>query len=177
LGAAEATAGGANNFAGGQNHLASNCSQASQKRQEGAQLMTSFFSSHSFSEGYAWCVECIRQSVYASLATELEMNKAMGENEDGDFCGSNPIHEIQAVELLRQGQLEQAEEELLAFNSKADNKVASAASNNLALLSIVVSGKCCQQIYFYKFCYFFQRGGDKLEDAVQYCEQALSLDR
>uniref|UniRef100_A0A183BV13 t-SNARE coiled-coil homology domain-containing protein n=1 Tax=Globodera pallida TaxID=36090 RepID=A0A183BV13_GLOPA len=90
-----------------------------------------------FSEGYAWCVQSIRHSVYASLATELEMNKV--------------------VEQLRHGELDQAVEELLVFNNK-ENKVASAASNNLALISIL-------------------RGEDSLEDATQYCEQALSLDR
>lgn len=62
-------------------------------------------------------MECIRQSVYASLATELEMNKV--------------------VEQLRHGQLDQAMEDLLAFNNK-ENKVASAASNNLALINILV---------------------------------------
>ncbi|KAL3107651.1 hypothetical protein niasHT_018849 [Heterodera trifolii] len=91
-----------------------------------------------FSEGYAWCVECIRRSVYASLATELEMNKV--------------------VEQLRHGQLDQAVEELLVFNNKEESKVASAASNNLALICVL-------------------RGDDNLEDATQYCEQALSLDR
>lgn len=75
------------------------------------------FCSISFSEGYSWCVECIRQSVYASLATELEMNKV--------------------VEQLRQGRLDEAVEDLLAFNSK-ESKVASAASNNLALINILV---------------------------------------
>lgn len=46
---------------------------------------------------------------------------------------------MQAVELLRQGHLDQAVEELLAFNNKADSKVASAASNNLALVNILVA--------------------------------------
>lgn len=73
---------------------------------------------NSFSEGYAWCVECIRRSVYASLATELEMNKV--------------------VEQLRHGQLDQAVEELLVFNNKEESKVASAASNNLALICVLV---------------------------------------
>ncbi|CAK5044811.1 unnamed protein product [Meloidogyne enterolobii] len=87
---------------------------------------------------YAWCVECIKHSIYATLATELEMNKV--------------------IELLRQGHLDQAIEDLLAFNSKTDGKIASAASNNLALINLL-------------------KGEDKLEDALQYCEQALSLDR
>lgn len=62
------------------------------------------------------------------------------------------------IELLRQGHLDQAIEDLLAFNSKTDGKIASAASNNLALINLL-------------------KGEDKLEDALQYCEQALSLDR
>uniref|UniRef100_A0A915LF34 Intraflagellar transport protein 88-like protein n=1 Tax=Meloidogyne javanica TaxID=6303 RepID=A0A915LF34_MELJA len=64
----------------------------------------------------------------------------------------------QVIELLRQGHLDQAIEDLLAFNSKTDGKIASAASNNLALINLL-------------------KGEDKLEDALQYCEQALSLDR
>lgn len=71
-----------------------------------------------FSEGYAWCVETIKQSVYAPLAIELEMNKA--------------------VDLLKQGDLQAATEALLAFNNK-ESKVASAAANNLAMLDILVS--------------------------------------
>ena len=42
----------------------------------------------SYAEGHAWCVEITKQSVYASLAMELELNKA--------------------IDLLRQGQLETA---------------------------------------------------------------------
>ncbi|CAK5031654.1 unnamed protein product [Meloidogyne enterolobii] len=65
---------------------------------------------------------------------------------------------LNVIELLRQGHLDQAIEDLLAFNSKTDGKIASAASNNLALINLL-------------------KGEDKLEDALQYCEQALSLDR
>lgn len=71
----------------------------------------------SFTEGYAWCVETIKQSVYASLAIELEMNKA--------------------VDLLKQGDLDGAIEALLAFNNK-ESKVASAAANNLAMIHLMV---------------------------------------
>lgn len=70
-----------------------------------------------FSEGYAWCVETIKNSVYASLAIELEMNKA--------------------VDMLKQGDLDSAVEALTAFNNK-DSKVSSAASNNLAMLNLMV---------------------------------------
>ncbi|KAI6234411.1 hypothetical protein M3Y99_00791700 [Aphelenchoides fujianensis] len=69
-----------------------------------------------FAEGYAWCVETIKQSVYATLATELEMNKA--------------------VDMLKQGELDAAIETLTAFNNK-DSKVSSAAANNLAMLSLM----------------------------------------
>lgn len=62
-------------------------------------------------------METIKQSVYASLAVELEMNKA--------------------IDLLRQGELELAVEALTAFNNK-ESKVASAASNNLSVISILV---------------------------------------
>lgn len=70
-----------------------------------------------FTEGYAWCVETIKQSVYASLAIELEMNKA--------------------VDLLKNGELEAAAEALHSFHNK-ETKVASAASNNLSMINIVV---------------------------------------
>jgi intraflagellar transport protein 88 len=49
-----------------------------------------------FAEGYAWCVEAIKQSVYAPLAIELEMNKA--------------------VDLLKQGDLQAATEALMVGN-------------------------------------------------------------
>ncbi|KAH7728656.1 CBN-OSM-5 protein [Aphelenchoides avenae] len=75
-----------------------------------------------FTEGYAWCVETIKQSVYASLAIELEMNKA--------------------VDLLKHGDLDGAIESLLAFNNKESKK-----------------------------------GNSKLQEAAQYAEQALHLDR
>ncbi|KHN84582.1 Intraflagellar transport protein 88 -like protein [Toxocara canis] len=90
-----------------------------------------------YAEGYAWCVEAIKQSVYSPLAMELEMNKA--------------------VELLRQGDLMAAQQVLLVFNNK-ESKVASAAANNLALLNLL-------------------QGPSKIDDAIQYCEQSLSVDR
>uniref|UniRef100_A0A915D2D8 Intraflagellar transport protein 88 homolog n=1 Tax=Ditylenchus dipsaci TaxID=166011 RepID=A0A915D2D8_9BILA len=68
-------------------------------------------------KGYAWCVECIKQSVYASLATELEMNKA--------------------VDLLKQGQLDTALQALLAFKEGGKAVLASAAANNLSLIYIM----------------------------------------
>uniref|UniRef100_A0A0N5C1U6 TPR_REGION domain-containing protein n=1 Tax=Strongyloides papillosus TaxID=174720 RepID=A0A0N5C1U6_STREA len=69
-----------------------------------------------FTEGYAWCVEAIKQSVYAPLATELEMNKA--------------------VELLKRGEISAATDAFLVFNTK-ESKVASSAANNLAMLSLL----------------------------------------
>lgn len=91
----------------------------------------------SFSEGYAWCVEAIKSSVYASLANELEINKAL--------------------ELIRQGNIEQAIEDFLVFHNK-ENKVASAAANNLALISIM-------------------KDEGKISEGLQYCEQSLNHDR
>ncbi|CAD5208513.1 unnamed protein product [Bursaphelenchus xylophilus] len=90
-----------------------------------------------FHEGYEWCLGVIKQSIYAGLATELEMNKA--------------------VEMLKRGDLETATEALLAFNNK-ENKVASASANNLAMLTMM-------------------QGKDHLNDAAQFAEQSLSLDR
>ncbi|VDK87057.1 unnamed protein product [Litomosoides sigmodontis] len=89
------------------------------------------------SDGYKWCVEEIRKSVYAPLAMEIEMNKV--------------------VMLLKQGNLTDATELLMSFNNKED-KVASAAANNLAVLNLL-------------------QGESKLEEAVQYSEKALSVDR
>ncbi|KAI1731152.1 tetratricopeptide repeat domain-containing protein [Ditylenchus destructor] len=91
----------------------------------------------SFSEGYAWCVDTIKQSVYASLAIELEMNKAL--------------------DLLKTGELDAAIEALHSFHNK-ETKVASAASNNLCMISIM-------------------RGLENLEEATQQSEHALSHDR
>ncbi|KAI6225571.1 hypothetical protein M3Y95_00711300 [Aphelenchoides besseyi] len=90
-----------------------------------------------FAEGYAWCVTSIKQSVYATLATELEMNKA--------------------VDMLKQGQLDNATETLNAFINK-DSKVSTAAANNLAVLELM-------------------KGRDRLSQAAQYAEQAFLLDR
>ncbi|KAI6178743.1 hypothetical protein M3Y98_00534800 [Aphelenchoides besseyi] len=105
-----------------------------------------------FAEGYAWCVTSIKQSVYATLATELEMNKA--------------------VDMLKQGQLDNATDTLNAFinlkrrvlewnNLKVfskDSKVSTAAANNLAVLELM-------------------KGRDRLNQAAQYAEQAFLLDR
>uniref|UniRef100_A0AC35TTF4 TPR_REGION domain-containing protein n=1 Tax=Rhabditophanes sp. KR3021 TaxID=114890 RepID=A0AC35TTF4_9BILA len=72
--------------------------------------------SSTFAEGYAWCVEAIKQSDYSSLANELEMNKAL--------------------ELLKRGELEAASEAYMVFNTK-ESKVASSAANNLAMISLM----------------------------------------
>uniref|UniRef100_A0A914YAF3 Uncharacterized protein n=1 Tax=Panagrolaimus superbus TaxID=310955 RepID=A0A914YAF3_9BILA len=71
-----------------------------------------------FSDGYAWCVEAIKQSVYSSLAIELEINKA--------------------ADLLKLGDVDAATEALIAFNNK-ESKVGSAAANNLALINFYVN--------------------------------------
>jgi intraflagellar transport protein 88 len=67
----------------------------------------------SFAAGYAWCVDSIKQSVYAELASDLEINKA--------------------IELLRARDLPGAASVLKSFEKK-DSKVASAAANNLSFL-------------------------------------------
>lgn len=71
----------------------------------------------SYASGYEWCVEAIKQSVHASLATELEMTKA------GD--------------LLRSGDIEGAVEVLKVFRQQ-DTKIASAAANNLSMIALLV---------------------------------------
>lgn len=45
----------------------------------------------SYAEGYAWCVEVIKQSVYANLAMELEMNKAIEHLHQGDLIAANQV--------------------------------------------------------------------------------------
>ncbi|CAD6186482.1 unnamed protein product [Caenorhabditis auriculariae] len=69
--------------------------------------------------GYEWCLETIKQSVHASLATELEMTKA--------------------GEMLKDGDIEQAVEVLKVFNSQ-DTKTASAAANNLCMIRLLEGG-------------------------------------
>lgn len=44
-----------------------------------------------------------------------------------------------AVDLLKQGELDSAIEALHTFNNK-ENKIASAASNNLSLIAVMVGG-------------------------------------
>uniref|UniRef100_A0A914DVC1 Intraflagellar transport protein 88 homolog n=1 Tax=Acrobeloides nanus TaxID=290746 RepID=A0A914DVC1_9BILA len=126
--------------------------------------------SSSFAEGYAWCVEAIKQSVYAPLAIELEMNKA--------------------VDLLKQGELQAATEALMAFNNK-ESKVASAAANNLAMLNIMSGNSkleeattLCEQALSldrYNASALVNRGniffinGD-MKTAQQYYKEALQVD-
>lgn len=74
--------------------------------------------------------------------------------------------------MLKQGDLDAAVEALTAFNNK-ESKVSSAAANNLAMLNLMV----CFQIAGSKTLFRFQKGKDKLADATQLAEQALSLDR
>uniref|UniRef100_A0A7I4XXW3 Intraflagellar transport protein 88 homolog n=1 Tax=Haemonchus contortus TaxID=6289 RepID=A0A7I4XXW3_HAECO len=77
-----------------------------------------------FASGYEWCVETIKQSVHASLATELEMSKA--------------------GELLRRGDLDGAAEVLKVFHSQ-ESKIASAAANNLGMLKLLQGGDKLQE--------------------------------
>uniref|UniRef100_A0A0N5B0Z6 TPR_REGION domain-containing protein n=1 Tax=Syphacia muris TaxID=451379 RepID=A0A0N5B0Z6_9BILA len=90
-----------------------------------------------YAEGHAWCVEITKESVYASLAMELEMNKA--------------------IDMLRNGDIEAASQALMVFNNK-DSKIASIAANNLAVL-------------------YFLQGSTKYDEAVEFCEQSLNIDR
>ncbi|CAJ0594545.1 unnamed protein product [Cylicocyclus nassatus] len=77
-----------------------------------------------FAAGYEWCVETIKQSVHASLATELEMSKA--------------------GELLRRGDLEGAAEVLKVFHAQ-ESKIAGAAANNLCMLKLLQGGEKLQE--------------------------------
>ena len=56
-----------------------------------------------------------------------------------------------AIDMLKQGDVENAIEALLAFNNK-ESKVASAASNNLSMIDMM-------------------KGREKIDEATQYCEQ------
>ncbi|XP_069680565.1 intraflagellar transport protein 88 homolog [Periplaneta americana] len=67
----------------------------------------------SFSAGYNWCVDAIKGSNHSSLASDLEINKA--------------------VMYLKQKEFSQAVDTLRAFEKK-ESKVASAAATNLAFI-------------------------------------------
>ncbi|KAK7867313.1 hypothetical protein R5R35_002130 [Gryllus longicercus] len=67
----------------------------------------------SFSSGYDWCVDAIKASVYASLANDLEINKA--------------------VMYLKQKDISHAIDTLKSFEKK-ETKVASTAATNLAFI-------------------------------------------
>lgn len=64
--------------------------------------------------GFDWCIECVRASTYTSLASELQITKAM------DY-------------LLRQRDFQRATETLKAFE-KTDTNMNSTAATNLAFL-------------------------------------------
>ncbi|XP_042866439.1 intraflagellar transport protein 88 homolog isoform X1 [Penaeus japonicus] len=68
---------------------------------------------NTFSEGYNWCVDAIKNSQYADLANDLEINKA--------------------VMFLRQKNFKDAVETLKMFEKK-ETKVASTAATNLSFL-------------------------------------------
>jgi intraflagellar transport protein 88 len=67
--------------------------------------------------GYNWCVEAIKVSSHSSLASDLEINKA--------------------VMYLKQKEFSQAVDTLRAFEKK-ETKVASAAATNLAFIYFLV---------------------------------------
>ena len=69
-----------------------------------------------FSQGYEWCVEQIRNSVYSHLANDLEINKA--------------------VKHLRKREFNEAIAALKSFE-KRDNKSASTAATNLSFLYLL----------------------------------------
>jgi hypothetical protein len=68
--------------------------------------------------GYNWCVDAIKVSSHSSLASDLEINKA--------------------VMYLKQKEFSQAVDTLRAFEKK-ETKVASAAATNLAFIHFLVS--------------------------------------
>lgn len=82
------------------------------------------------SDGYTWCVDAIKQSIYAELSTDLEINKA--------------------IQYLRNGNLSSARQILISFDNNKDSKVASAAANNLAFLNLLVC-KCHLQCNSFDF--------------------------
>lgn len=67
--------------------------------------------------GYNWCVEAINNSMYAPLAGDLEINKA--------------------VTFLKQKEIPQAMDTLKTFQRK-ESKVASTASSNMAFVNFLV---------------------------------------
>ena len=67
--------------------------------------------------GYNWCVEAIKSSVYAPLAGDLEINKA--------------------VTFLKQKDIPQALDTLKSFQRK-ESKVASSAATNMAFIHLLV---------------------------------------
>ncbi|XP_042208786.1 intraflagellar transport protein 88 homolog isoform X2 [Homarus americanus] len=71
---------------------------------------------NSFSDGYNWCVDAIKNSQYVDLANDLEINKA--------------------VMYLRQKNFKDAVETLKMFEKK-ETKVASTAATNLSFLYIL----------------------------------------
>ncbi|EYC32895.1 hypothetical protein Y032_0002g492 [Ancylostoma ceylanicum] len=71
-----------------------------------------------FAAGYEWCVETIKQSVHASLSTELEMSKV--------------------------GDLEGAAEVLKVFHAQ-ESEIAGAAANNLCMLKLLQGGEELQE--------------------------------
>ncbi len=71
---------------------------------------------NTFSQGYEWCVEQIRNSHYSDLANDLEINKA--------------------VKHLRKREFNEAIVTLKSFEKK-DNKAASTAATNLSFLYLL----------------------------------------
>nr|XP_053650560.1 intraflagellar transport protein 88 homolog [Cherax quadricarinatus] len=78
-----------------------------------AKLIFSRAIENNFSDGYNWCVEVIKNSQYADLANDLEINKA--------------------VMFLRQKNFKDAVDTLKMFEKK-ETKVASTAATNLSFL-------------------------------------------
>ena len=72
-----------------------------------------------FEAGFDWCIETVKASAFAELASELEITKAIAFMKIKDFS--------RAIETLK------------AFEKK-DSKMASAAATNLAFLYYLVCG-------------------------------------
>ncbi|XP_038059049.1 intraflagellar transport protein 88 homolog isoform X2 [Patiria miniata] len=72
----------------------------------------------SFSAGYDWCVDCVKQSAFTDLANDLEINKA--------------------IMYLKQKEFSQAVEVLKTFEKK-DSKCASVAATNLSFIYFLQS--------------------------------------
>ncbi|VDN27636.1 unnamed protein product, partial [Gongylonema pulchrum] len=141
-----------------------------------------------FSEGYEWCVEAIRQSLYSPLAMEIEMSKAVALLRQGDLETASQVRFTnQALRVFPPALLNlsmqnidtgQAAVALGSGTIRYPTKFVAKKQYclfHLQPVDVLSAPFCC--VFIIAVYQILQQGPSKLEDAVQYCEQALSLDR